>query len=249
MKMHDHPATSFAPQPGLEHGRELTSDEARLFRKRRRIAAITLAAVVAAVPLVLGVLIWGAAQPDTKRRVWNEGTARVEGYFLGSKRHGPQLTYFQTGQLKERASFAYDQPHGFLERWYYDGTKALEGTWSAGLRDGAWRRYYPGGVLKSEFFYDHGQRIGTWRTWYPSGQIEFEQHFQDDAIHGYDRAWYENGQLASEVVYQRGLLHGEARYFDTDGELISEGAYQRGEKVGRWFRIDDAGVEQVEDHG
>lgn len=215
------PSSSVAPQAGLGDGRELTAEEAALFRKRKRRALIALLSLIAVVPVFVGLLMWGSTADDVRERVSMVDNETVVGSFMGAKKHGLFKTYYPNGILKDRTQWALDVRHGLTERWYFDGTKERSGRYSYGKRDGIWRTYYPGGVKKSEFVYSGGVPTGTWRTFYESGQLEFYREYDAGLQHGKDLAYYESGQLASDVNYIHGERDGSGRYFNKEDRQLA----------------------------
>ncbi len=96
--------------------------------------------------------------------------------YKDGKLHGPQLTYFENGQLTEKTLFA------------------------DGKRQGKRIMYSEKGVVLKEFTYENDQLHGITKYFDTSGKLIIEGNYKRDRKNGIWK-YYENGKLKEEKLF------------------------------------------------
>ena len=128
--------------------------------------------------------------------------------------------------------------HGPTTRWYENGQKSREGTYTEGKQDGAWTFWYENGQKDEEGTYKDDELDGAWTFWYENGQKSSEGTYKDDERNGMWTFWYrENGQKSSEGTYKDDELDGAWTFWYENGQKIAAGKYKNAEgprRDGAW---------------
>ena len=85
-------------------------------------------------------------------------TGKKQGKIIEGKPEGEFLTYYESGQLKEKVI-------------YKDGKKEGEGLW-----------YYENGQLEEKVNYKEGEKNGEWLNYYDNGQLVRTRIYKDGKL-------------------------------------------------------------------
>ena len=118
------------------------------------------------------------------------------GVGLTSSLNGKVVSYYENGQLRERANF------------------------KDGKEEGFWEEYYENGQLKSKVNYQEGKKVGFWEEYYENGQLKSKVNYQDGKEEGFWEDYYENGQLMMKVNHKDGRIDGPWEKYSEDGQLV-----------------------------
>ena len=121
------------------------------------------------------------------------------GVGLTSSLNGKVVSYYENGQLRERANF------------------------KDGKEEGFWEEYYENGQLKSKVNYQDGKEEGFWEEYYENGQLKSKVNYQDGKEEGFWEDYYENGQLMMKANHKDGELDGPWEKYSEDGQLVRKG--------------------------
>ena len=121
-------------------------------------------------------------------------------------KNGVVETYYDNGQLMERATYKDDELEGLYEVWYENGQPELRG------------------------YYKDGKTDGLYEVWYENGQPELRGYYKDGKLEGLREIWYENGQLKSMANYKNGKPDGLYNEWDENGNLVESTMYKDGVK-------------------
>jgi antitoxin component YwqK of YwqJK toxin-antitoxin module len=142
-----------------------------------------------------------------------DGTKTAEGAFDNAKRHGAWIYRHPNGQTWKKGSYVHGKLDGewkqFAEtgkllgtytlrsgtgteaRWWDNGNKRQEVTWSDGAQSGLTTRWFETGEKLSEATYEAGELHGTWTHWDAKGQTRKVENWKRGIIES--TVWYENG--------------------------------------------------------
>jgi antitoxin component YwqK of YwqJK toxin-antitoxin module len=93
------------------------------------------------------------------QRLISPGEA-ADGYlspFKTGLMHGPAVSFFANGQLKDSGSYHYGAKDGLWIEWHDNGEKKSRGSYEKGLAMGAWVRYNRQGQMVALSEYKHGK--------------------------------------------------------------------------------------------
>ena len=126
-----------------------------------------------------------------------------------------RLEYFETGILKEVA------------------------TYNSGFLDSVQFLYYENGRLGAEYNYDFGIKDGSFRTWYESGEIKSDYFFENGMVTN-GGMYFENGQIMGDLTFESGAIV-SGIYYHENGNLRSRGNIRNGQRSGEWKIYDKEG--------
>lgn len=153
--------------------------------------------------------------------------------------NGTVETYYENGQLDERAKFKNGRLHGRYEMYFKNGQLEQRAKFKNGRINGLHEMYFKSGQIEFESNFKNRQLHGTERVWYENGQIKVESNWENDQYHGIRKEWYKNGQLKLEENYKDGKEEGLWKLYYENGQLYVEGNYKDGglisEKCWDWF--------------
>ena len=72
------------------------------------------------------------------------------------------IRYYQNGEKKEEGTFTNDNKNGDWKYWYENSNLWSEGAFKQGVRDGETKVYYKSGKLKYTGFYTDGETDKKW---------------------------------------------------------------------------------------
>jgi antitoxin component YwqK of YwqJK toxin-antitoxin module len=171
----------------------------------------------ATVPATSGVLpdLPGGANTQTFEdspglvRVWanNEnGSKRLEGYYLNGLRHGMWIEYQLSGLPQSVTPYV------------------------NGKREGTYLEFNTSNSLVKRIQYHNDLRHGDYRE-YNFSNVKEERFYQFDKIEGLVKIFYDNGKVMEEGLYKGGTRDGESKWYDQNGNLSITYTYQNGQLV------------------
>lgn len=182
---------------------------------------------------------------------------------------GMKVTWYDSGQIRERSFYAHGIRHGRLVRWHGDGKKAQQGEYYADKKQGLWVEWFLTGETESagwekgemqgerillkpngwreRSIYHKDQKHGPITTFRPAGGKETQGRYKWDLRDDEWRYWHPNGTLGKRIHYLDNKLHGLSEKWTPAGELVETGAYEHDQRTGRWFSVRKNGM-AVTDH-
>lgn len=174
--------------------------------------------------LVIFIMVLVLAQSCNKQRevrVYNDAGHLEEKYYIDkdSVRNGPYESYYDNGQLQEKA---------FYRNGLLDGERVL---------------YFENGQSEIVEHYLEGRMHGPYEVYYASGAPLLKQVFDRDTLRGESLRFYENGQLEEKVFFVDNLENGPFQEFHENGQLHWEGQYLNGDnEFGLLKEYDESGT-------
>ena len=120
-------------------------------------------------------------------------------------KNGVVETYYDNGQLMERATYKDDELEGLYEVWYENGQPELRGYYKDGKTDGLYEAWYENGQPELRGYYKDGKLEGLREIWYGSGQLKSKANYKDGKPDGLYNEWDENGNLVESTMYKDGV--------------------------------------------
>ncbi|MDW3193916.1 MAG: hypothetical protein R8G66_16200 [Cytophagales bacterium] len=175
---------------------------------------------------------------------------------------GPTLYYDEQEIKVSETMFVNGIKEGHHNEFYNDGSVALSGFFSNGLKDSTWTEHlgyqrkgfeenYSKGKLhgKSVYYYDqeysydriqaienyrYGVKHGEWRFYYFNRQLEKSFTYENGLLQGVYNEYYRNGKKKEEGNFSYDQREGKWLTFHEEGELATIGRYFRDQKSGLW---------------
>lgn len=140
-------------------------------------------------------------------------------------RHGPQLTFYNDGQIKTRISYNNNNKHGLYKEFHPNGQVKKSVVYVNDLLEGPCKRWYPNGQLSNECHYTNNIVDGPDKHWSESGQLICEINWLNGVHNGLTRRWYPNGKLRVKYTNTNNKINGFYNEWDSDGNLIQKILY------------------------
>lgn len=80
-------------------------------------------------------------------------------------RHGPSVSFYESGTLKEQGSYAENARDGVWVGWHDGGGKSNVVSYAAGVFHGLYITYWPNGTRQTEIQFANGKKHGTSKSW------------------------------------------------------------------------------------
>lgn len=105
-----------------------------------------------------------------------------------------------------------------------------------GKKQGFWKEYFKEGGLRSEGTYTDGIRTGAWVFYFPNGNKEQTGNYTNKGKeHGLWTWYYVDGTLRRQENYTNGLKNGDMVEYAEDGSEIAKGTFVDNEEDGFWI--------------
>ena len=186
----------------------------------------------------------------------------MEGEYLNGKEQGVWNNYWETGDLKNTATFTKGELNGEWKSFYPNGKPLVQGEYKDNMKVGEWREYFENGRLKNVTNYKLIKRKTKFNDQILSKMVvyeskmhgPFESYSQEDykltekgeykegEKHGEWIAYFPGGRMPAVVSeYKEGKLHGTMKQYSRRGELLQAMDYKDGLKHGRFIVYDKRG--------
>ena len=155
-----------------------------------------------------------------KEAIVSELLKNPDSKFHSLIKNGFVQDFYENGQLKNEATYYYDQLNGDWKEWHLNGNLKAEGNYCKGSQRGEFKNYYDSGKIKSiETYNEKGIRHGLFINYFENGIIESEMIFDCFRIKdGTWKSWFSNGILKSERTFLDNKTI-ESKTYNQSGEL------------------------------
>lgn len=141
-------------------------------------------------------------------------------------------SYYDNGQLKERAISKAGKLDGVFERWHENGQLKEHATYKAGKCEGLREEWYDNGQLKERCPYKAGKREGVCEEWRYQGQLRSRREYKAGKREGLSETFYPNGHQQTRWNYKDDKLDGLCELWDSGGSLLTQTHYKDNKKNG-----------------
>lgn len=166
---------------------------------------------------------------------------------------GEAIAYYKSGELYWRGTYlVYDKKDkennvldGNFERFYKNGNKLEEGSYSNNKLDGEYSKWYENGVKAAEMTYVNNKVDGVANWWYDNGQKSKYIKIDKASKEGIVVEWYMNGVKSKSGRYLNGKLNANYTTWYANGKIKEEGIFNDGRPVGGFIiAYDELGKKQ-----
>lgn len=148
---------------------------------------------------------------------------------------------------KEVGAFNIPKQSVTVTEYHPDGSKAAQGDYYEGERDGEWKFYSSeGGWMTTKANYRHGELSGMRKEYYSNGKEKSELDFSHDERDGYLISYFSNGMLQSEGWFVKDERQGEWFYYNERGTMIAHRYFMNDEPLGFQEFYDNKGRKNEE---
>lgn len=150
---------------------------------------------------------WVILNTEGKFPGFEEGQLEEEGSYLDNKKIGIWIKYYPNGNKKHELTFTNNQPNGYAKFYYKDGLLQEEGMWKDNKWVGEYRYYHENGNLFYNWVYNsQGKREGTQQYFFENGNLMIEGTWKEGSESGLLKEYYENGSLKAEKQFATGKI-------------------------------------------
>lgn len=154
---------------------------------------------------------WIILNTEGKFPGYEEGALVEEGDYLDNKKIGIWTKYYPNGNKKHELTFTNNQPNGYAKFYYKDGTLQEEGMWKDNKWVGEYRYYHENGNLFYNWVYNsQGKREGTQQYFYENGNLMIEGNWKEGSENGLLKEYYESGSVKTEKQFDNGKINAPA---------------------------------------
>lgn len=161
---------------------------------------------------------------------------------LSMQLEGLYLSYYTSGQLKEKGNYHQNEAVGYWQYFYENGNAKMQGELKEGSNFGHWQYFYENGKLSMEGPIFDGMRQDEWTHYYENGNIKRKGRYLNNRKVGIWNYFYESsrgddaqggiGALKAQAFYEDG--EGNYKEYYPNGSLKAEGLYVDGRSEGEW---------------
>lgn len=138
---------------------------------------------------------------------FDEGALVEQGDYLDNKKIGIWTKYYPNGNKKHELTFTNNLPNGYAKFYYKDGLLQEEGMWKDNKWVGEYRYYHENGNLFYNWVYNsQGKREGTQQYFYENGNLMIEGSWKEGSESGLLKEYYENGSVKAEKQFATGKI-------------------------------------------
>jgi len=168
---------------------------------------------------------WVILNAQSKFPDFEEGALVEEGDYLDNKKIGIWTKYYPNGNKKHELTFTNNQPNGYAKFYYKDGLLQEEGMWKDNKWVGEYRYYHENGNVFYNWVYNsQGKREGTQQYFFENGNLMIEGAWKEGSESGTLKEYYENGSLKSEKQFATGKIEPTATKTYEPGKQFDDNA-------------------------
>lgn len=191
---------------------------------------------------------WRAEVRDvSEQHVRMTGLVDASDYAQGKLVRGYTVYYLDGKVEKQVAQDAQGRQDGISSTYYPDGTLETQGSWRAGLPEGAHREFHSTGKLRVAMEYRNGKSIdGPVQSFDESGSLNTSYELRGGKMEGELLIYYPDGKIASRRQVNKGKFNGFSVDYFSDGAVRSSMSMADDLPVGEALEFYPAGTVQTQ---
>jgi len=124
--------------------------------------------------------------------------------------------YYPNGQRHYLFYKKHNNLHGKYTYWHANGSKAVEGMFEKGKREGLWQAWYENGNLCYKRNFVNGEENGNTKYYYENGQLQASGPYKQNHREGHWNIWNEDGSHRAEGNCKLNTFHGKWLFYNND---------------------------------
>lgn len=160
-----------------------------------------------------------------------------ERYYVNGEdtmRHGSYEKYFFNGSIALTGTYAMGSRQGLFTEYYQNGQKRLEATFANNKKNGPVVAYYDNGAVMQRANFLYHKLTDSVYTYYPDGRLKSVSYFNNDYPDGPIKDYWPNGKLKSLYRYKNSKPNGLCLEYYETGVLALEANYSKGFLTGNY---------------
>ena len=130
------------------------------------------------------------------------GVLQSRGYYLGRKRIGHWIYYFDNGKLRSEEYYKDGKLNGKLVNYYPNGKATEISVYKEGVKDGLSKKYSSKGILIEEITFKNGKQNGIAKYFELNGMIKETGSYKDGKRVG-EWEYFLDGEVATDNDFKK----------------------------------------------
>lgn len=137
---------------------------------------------------------------------FDSGKILLEGQFVNDKKDGKHVEYFESGRIRSEFNYDKGKYHGEMKLFLANGQLRTKGTYHQGLKDGLWMDFNDDGSIKITTKFEKGEEKSTrkengeFMEYHASGIPKASYTYKDGKKDGPFTEWYDLGEWIQEAM-------------------------------------------------
>lgn len=148
----------------------------------------------------------------------SKGDLISKGMYSGGEINDTLYNFYLSGRLKNYIQFSNGKPHGSMMEFYESNQLKRKATYVRDSLSGPDSIFFESGTPFEVTNYERGARQGLFQEFHPNGQLKTVKQFINDKEHGEVKEYDTAGNLIKKSHYHSGLVHGTATMYYPTGE-------------------------------
>ncbi len=153
----------------------------------------------------------------------------------------PVVSYFENGNIAQKAPVSEGEINGLLESFYESGRIKSQTEFKSGKPNGMHSLFSENGEKIETSNFTEGILDGVERKFHENGNVSMGRHYEDGSVYGIQKTYFADGQIASEIAFKEGVKHGEFITYHENGQIDTQGNYRRGQPHGTFVSFFEGG--------
>ncbi|MCF8256791.1 MAG: toxin-antitoxin system YwqK family antitoxin [Flavobacteriales bacterium] len=153
---------------------------------------------------------WKIFNRDGKFKGYEEGQLVEEGEYINNKKNGIWTKYYPNGKKKHELTFTNNVANGYAKIYYRDGQLQEEGMWQQNKWAGQYKYYNENGNVKYDWSYNSaGKREGQQKYFHDNGVLMYLGEWKNGNEAGELVEYYEDGSVKTKRFFNNGKVEEE----------------------------------------
>lgn len=150
---------------------------------------------------------WKIYNTEGKFVGYAESQLVEEGEYVNNKKSGVWVKYYPNGNKKHELTFTNNVANGYARIYYRDGKLQEEGIWQQNKWAGQYKYYHENGNLKYDWNYNSsGKREGEQKYFHANGMLQYLGDWKNGNEAGLLTEYYEDGSVKAKRVFNEGKI-------------------------------------------
>lgn len=168
---------------------------------------------------------WKIYNKDGKFKGYEEGQLIEEGEYLNNKKNGIWIKYYPNGKKKSELTFSNNVANGYAKIYYRSGQLQEEGMWQQNKWSGQYKYYNENGNTKYDWNYSSsGKREGQQKYFHDNGVLMYLGEWKNGNEAGELVEYYEDGSVKSKKFFNNGKIDEDKTQNIAQGKVFDDNA-------------------------
>ena len=166
---------------------------------------------------------WKIHNTEGKFVGYSEGQLVEEGEYVNNKKSGVWTKYYPNGNKKHELTFTNNVANGYARIYYRDGKLQEEGIWQQNKWSGQYKYYHENGNVKYDWNYNSsGKREGEQKYFHANGMLQYLGDWKNGNEAGQLVEYYEDGSVKTKRYFNDGKIDETKTQESVQGKVFDE---------------------------